>query len=723
MRHVSLKIAFCTLAFSVLTLPTVGDDAQTVSTPPIAKKIPVEITLHGDTRIDEYAWLRNKKNPDTIPYLEAENAFAEQAMAHTKNLQETLYQEFIGRLQQTDLSVPYRHGPYFYYSRTVEGLDYSIACRKHGSLDAEEEIILDTNELAKGHEFFNITSRDISPDHRYLAYAVDTTGYETVDISVKDLTTGKTHENIIREAAPWGLTWASDGKTLFYSRTDESKRTNRIYRHTLGTDTMNDVLIKREDDPQFDIAVSRTRSDDYIIIGSSSSTTSEVWFTPARHPEQPFQVIAPRRHGVQYSLDHRPGPDGGWFYIVTDADHAPNYKLVRTPVANPGPEHWETIIPHSKEIFLRGVDVFKDHLVISERREGYTALRVRRLSDDAEHVIALPETVCSVSPSTNREFNTDTFRFSYTSLITPRSIFDYDLNTGDRTLRKQDEVLGGYDPNLYTSDRLYATASDGTKIPISIVHRKGLQRNGENPTLLYGYGSYGFSMDPRFSAPNLSLLDRGFVYAIAHVRGGSEMGRHWKEDGRMLHKRNTFTDFIACAEHLIHEKYTTPKRLAIRGGSAGGLLIGAVLNMRPDLFAVAHAAVPFVDVVNTMLDASIPLTTGEYEEWGNPNDSTSYHYIKSYSPYDNVTAQEYPDILVTAGLNDSRVHYWEPAKWTAKLRATKTDHNLLIMKTNMGAGHGGASGRYGRYRELAFQYAFIIDHIGMPSPAVESSKN
>jgi oligopeptidase B len=423
---------------------------------------------------------------------------------------------------------------------------------------------------------------------------------------------------------------------------------------------------------------------------------------------------------VRYWGDHRKGPDGGWFYLVTDADDCPNFKLVAAPVADPGPEHWRVLMPHSREVFLTDVDVFADHMIISERRGGYRAMRVQRFSDGQEHLIELPEVVSAAFASSNHEYDTDTFRFSYTSLITPRSVFDYDVNTRERILLKQQEILGGYDPANYETARVYAVATDGVQVPISIVHRKGLVLNGQNPCLLYGYGSYGASMDPWFSSNNVSLLDRGFVYAIAHVRGGSEMGRHWKEEGRMFNKRNTFTDFIACAERLIERGYTNPNRLAMRGGSAGGLLIGAVLNMRPDLFEAAHAAVPFVDVVNTMLDASIPLTTSEYEEWGNPAEDEYYFYIKSYSPYDNVTAQGYPHILITAGLNDPRVHYWEPAKWAARLRATKADDNLLLLKTNMGAGHGGASGRYGRYRERAFEYAFIIDRVGTPSASYES---
>ena len=697
-----------TCALAVALLAAGGESPR----PPVAAKLPETTTLHGDTRVDDYAWLRDKNDPAVIAHLEAENAYSRAMMAHTEELQETLYDEMLGRIKQTDLTVPYRDGPFYYYSRTVEGLDYPIYCRKRGSLDALEQVILDVNELAAGHEYCRVTGRDVSPDHRYLAYALDTTGYESVSISVKDLESGETFENVIENAGPWGLAWAADNTTLFFTRTDDTKRTNRVFRHRLGTDSSRDELVAREDDVRFRIGVSRTRSGDYVLISSNSTTTSEVSFIDAAQPGGAPQVIASRRPGVRYSVEHRRGPGGGWFYILTDADDSPNYTLVRAPVASPGPSNWEVVVAHSPEMYLTGLDVFRDFLVLSERRGGFTQLRVRSFADGQEHLIELPESVATVYPGTNEEFDTGVFRFRYTSLITPRTVFDYDVKTRSRTLLKQQEVLGGYDPDEYESTRLYATASDGTRIPISVVHRKGVTTNGLNPCLLYGYGSYGASMDPRFNSNNVSLLDRGFVYATAHVRGGAEMGRHWKNDGRMLNKRNTFTDFIAAAEYLIEAGYTNPDRLAIKGGSAGGLLMGAVLNLRPDLFEAAHAAVPFVDVLNTMLDPSIPLTTGEYEEWGDPNVDEYYFYIKSYSPYDNVTARDYPHILITAGLNDPRVHYWEPAKWAAKLRATRTDDDLLLLKTNMGAGHGGASGRYKRYEELAFEYAFIIDRVG-----------
>ena len=679
--------------------------------PPVAHRRPVTTTLHGDTRTDDYAWLRDRDDPLVIEYLEAENDYARKTTAHTAVLQKALYNEMVGRIKQTDLTVPYRDGPYLYYSRTVEGLDYPIYCRKRAP-DADEEIILDVNELAKGHDYYRVTRRAVSPDHKYLAYAVDTTGYEAVTIRVKDLATGALLRDVIEDAGPFTLAWANDGRTLYYSRTDESKRANRIFRHVLGRPPARDDLVMREDDVKFSISARRSRSDEYILIGSGSSTTSEVWFIDADDPEGNPRIIAPRRQGVRYTVDHRPGPDGGWFYVLTDADDCPNFKLVLAPVKSPGPQSWGVAIPHSQEVYLTGVNVFANFMVLSERRGGYSALRVHRFADGEEHLVELPEEVAAVGPSTNEEFETDVFRFGYTSLITPRSVFDYDMTMRQRTLLKQQEVLGGYEPTDYETRRLYATAADGARIPVSVVHRREIELEGDNPCLLYAYGSYGASMDPWFRSNVVSLLDRGFVYAIAHVRGGAEMGRSWKEDGKMFNKRNTFTDFIAVAEFLIEEGYTDPERLAIRGGSAGGLLIGAVVNMRPDLFAAAHAAVPFVDVLNTMLDPSIPLTTGEYEEWGDPNVDEYYFYIKSYSPYDNVAAQDYPSILITASLNDPRVHFWEPAKWAAKLRALKTDDNPLVLEIKMGAGHGGASGRYKRFEEVAFEYAFIIDRVG-----------
>ncbi len=684
--------------------------------PPDAPRRPVAVTVHGDTRLDEYAWLRDRSDPAVIEHLEAENAYAQAAMAHTRDLQKALYDEIAGRIKQADATVPYRERAYLYYTRTEAGLDYPILCRRALAPGAAEEVLLDVNEMAAGHKHYRLTDHEVSPDGRYLACAVDATGYEVASIFVKDLLTNQIVEGSIQDAWPFGLAWANDSRTLFYVRADSTKRPDRVCRHALGTDPAGDAVVFRDGDERFTVGVARSRSGGVIFITAESVMTSEIWFADAADPAAPPRLIAPRRHGVRYSADHRPGPapGSGWFYIVTDADDCPDFKLVAAPAAAPGPEHWTVIVPHSRDVYLAGVHAFEGHLVLSERRGGFTALRVHRLCDGREHLVELPEEVATVAFDANREFATRVLRFRYESLVTPVSIFDYDMDTRERTLLKRDEVLGGYDPAHYQSGRLYAAAPDGAAVPISLVHRKGLPMDGDNPCLLIGYGAYGISLEPWFNSTIISLLDRGFVYAVAHVRGGSELGRHWKEEGKLLRKRNTFSDFIAAAEHLITAGYTSPRRLAIQGRSAGGLLIGAVINMRPDLFAAAHAAVPFVDALGTMLDPTIPLTTFEYEEWGDPRDPEVYSCIKSYSPYDNVADRAYPDILITSGLNDPRVHYWEPAKWAARLRAGGA--RRVLLKTNMDAGHGGASGRYERYEELAFEYAFAIDRVGKAPP-------
>ncbi len=683
--------------------------------PPVAPRRPVAVTVHGDTRLDDYAWLRDRGDPAVIGHLEAENAYAQAAMAGTRDLQKALFDEIVGRIRQTDATVPCREGAYLYYTRTTTGLDYPVLCRRGLAPGAAEEVLLDVNLLAAGHEHCRLTDHEVSPDGRYLAYAVDSTGYEVASVFVKDLLTNQIVGGGIKDAWPFGLAWANDGRTLFYVRTDTTKRPDRVYRHALGTDPAGDVVVFREGDDRFTVGVARSRSGGVIFISTESVMTSEIWFADAADPASPLRLIAPRRHGVRYSADHRPGANGGWFYIVTDADDCPNFELVAAAVAAPGPENWTVMVPHSRDVYLAGVHAFEGHLVISERRGGFTALRVHRLCDGREHLVELPDEVATVAFDANREFATRVLRFRYESLVTPVSIFDYDMDKRERTLLKRDEVLGGYDPAHYQSRRLYAAGPGGAAVPISLVHRKGLPLDGDNPCLLVGYGAYGISLEPWFNSAIISLLDRGFVYAIAHVRGGSEMGRHWKEEGKLLRKRNTFSDFIAAAEHLVAAGYSSPRRLAIQGRSAGGLLIGAVLNMRPDLFAAAHAAVPFVDALGTMLDPTIPLTTFEYEEWGDPRDPEVYSYIRSYSPYDNVADRAYPDILITSGLNDPRVHYWEPAKWAARLRAGSAGRRVLL-KTNMDAGHGGASRRYQRYEELAFEYAFVIDRVGKAPP-------
>ncbi len=679
--------------------------------PPIAPRIRHESTVHGRARVDEYYWLRDRGERRVIDYLEAENAYTDAMMKHTEPLQAKLFEEMKGRIKETDESVPVKDGEYYYYSRTFEGKQYPVHCRKHGSLDAPEQIILDENRLAAGHEYFRIGVLEVSPDHNLLAYSSDLEGDEIYTLRIKDLRTGELLPDVI-ENTYYSLEWGNDNRTLFYNVLDPAMRPFKIYRHVLGQPTADDVLVHHETDDSFFVDLSKTRSKRYILMEIYSNTTHEARLLDADAPGGDFRVFTPRRHMVEYEVSHQ----DDHFYIVTN-DGATNFKLMRTPVDATAVENWTEVIPHRPDVLIDGVDAFAGHLAIYERQGGLPRLRVRRMSDGDEHYVEFPEPVYTFSPVGNAEYDTAALRFVYQSMVTPQSTYDYDMNARSRELRKQQEVLGGYDPSQYETQRLVASAPDGAPVPISIVHRKGIALDGSNPALLYGYGSYGISMEPRFSSNVISLLDRGFVYAVAHVRGGQELGRVWYDTGKLLNKRNTFTDFIACAEKLIAEGYTRPDRLAIMGGSAGGLLMGAVTNMRPDLFEAVVAQVPFVDVINTMLDASIPLTVIEYEEWGNPNEPKYYDYMLSYSPYDNVEARAYPNMLVMAGLNDPRVMYWEPAKWVARLRATKTDDNRLLLKTQMGAGHAGPSGRYDYLHEIAFVYAFILDMIGAETEA------
>lgn len=676
--------------------------------PPVAKVIPKAGTVHGEVRVDDYYWLRERDNPEVIQYLEAENAYTEAVMKPTAALQEKLYQEMLGRIKETDLSVPERIEDYYYYSRTEEGKQYRIHCRKRGSLEADEQVLLDENRLAEGKVYFRLGVFEVSPNHQLLAYSVDSTGAETYRIYVKNLDTGELLSDEIPNTY-YSVEWGNDNRTLFYTTLDEAKRPYKLFRHTLGSDPAADELVHLEEDDAYFLSISKTRSQKYMILRLASNTTTENWFLDADRPEGDFRLIHPRQHKMEYEVEHH----GNRFFILTN-ENAINFKLMEAPVSNPAKKNWREVIAHRDSVLLDDVDAFRNHLVISERAKGLRQLRVIDMTTGEHHHIDFPEPVYTVWLSRNPDFNTELVRFNYTSLVTPRSVYDYNMRSRQRELKKQYEVLGDYDPSLYASERIFAEAPDGTEVPISLVYKRALfNKDGGNPLWLYGYGSYGATIDPRFNSNRLSLLDRGFVFAIAHVRGGGALGRPWYEDGKLLNKRNTFTDFIACAEHLIAENYTSKDRLVISGGSAGGLLMGAVTNMRPDLFEAVVAKVPFVDVVNTMLDASIPLTVIEYEEWGNPHEKAYYDYIKSYSPYDNVTTQDYPDMLITAGLNDPRVQYWEPAKWTAKLRAMKTDDNLLLLKTNMGAGHSGASGRYEYLREIAFEYAFVLHVLGM----------
>jgi len=679
--------------------------ADTTMHPPVAKIVPKTMSLNGDTRVDNYFWLRDRNDPDTIKYLEDENRYTESVMKHTDRLQSKLYSEILGRIKQTDLSVPTKRGNYFYYTRTEEGKQYPIYCRKRGSLDAKEEVLLDGNVMAEGKKYFRVGNFVSSPNHRLLAYSVDYAGDEAYTIHVKDLVTGK----LLADEIPntyYSLEWGNDNATFFYTVLDEAKRPYKVFRHSLGV--KKDTLIYHETDERFTVELAKTSSRAYILINIGSSVTSEVRYVSADRPKGKFQIILPRVQETEYDVTHH----GDSFFIRTN-DGAKTFRVVEVPVKDPSKPNWKEVLPARPDVTVEGVLAFKDYFVTEERDRGLSKIRIQNFNTGQVHYIDFPEPVYTAGFGANAEYDTKVLRFTYTSLVTPNSVFDYNMDTRERELKKQQEVLGGYDPSKYQSERIYATAPDSVKVPISLVYKKGLVQNGKAPMLLYAYGSYGISTDPTFSSDRLSLLDRGFVYAIAHIRGGADLGKPWHEDGRMLKKKNTFTDFIVSAEHLIAEKYTSADRLAIMGGSAGGLLMGAVTNMRPDLFAVVVAMVPFVDALNTGLDASLPLTVGEYEEWGNPNDKQYYEYIKSYAPYENVAAKQFPNILVTAGLNDPRVSYWEPAKWTAKLRAAKKDNHLLLLKTNMGSGHFGPSGRYEHIKETAFNYAFILDVLGI----------
>jgi oligopeptidase B len=686
---------------------TIAQD-DTLPKPPVARKVPKFTEIHGDKLVDNYFWLRtNQKNPDpeVITYLEAENKYTEAMMKPLAGFQEALYQEMLGRIQESDLSVPVKDGSYYYYSRTEKGKQYGILCRKKGSLTAAEEIYLDINQLAEGKKFMSIGDTEISDNEQLLAYTSDSTGYRQYTLAIRDLKTGKLLPDTAERVT--SLVWAADNKTLFYVQEDAvTKRSDKLFRKVLGNP--KDELLYEEKDELYDLGMGRSRSKAYIFLISLSKLTTEARYLAADRPNDSFRVIAPREGEHQYFPDHH----GKHFYIRTN-DKGRNFRLVKTSVSDPARKNWEEVIAPRDSVMLEGMNFFEDYYILSERENGLNKMRVTEFKTGQLHYIDFPEPVYSAFPNANPEFKTTKFRFAYQSFITPSSIFDYDLKTRTRELLKEQPVLGGYDRKQYQSERIYATAKDGTKIPVSIVYKKGLKRDGSAPMLLYAYGSYGASSSVGFNSGRLSLLDRGMIYALAHIRGGGDMGKIWHEQGRMLTKKNTFTDFINCAEHLIAEKYTAKDRLVIEGGSAGGLLMGAVTNMRPDLFKAVLSHVPFVDVINTMLDASIPLTTSEYIEWGNPNDKQYYTYMKSYSPYDNIEAKSYPTMLVTTSLNDSQVAYWEPAKYVARMRAMKTDNNVLMLKTNMGAGHGGASGRYDRLKEIAFNYSFALSQVGI----------
>jgi oligopeptidase B len=690
----------------------INNMAQTINsmnppaTAPAARRVAKTSNLHGETWTDEYFWLREKKNPEVISYLEAENAYTDAYMKPTEELQAALYKEMLARIKETDTNVPYREGDYLYYTRTEQGKQYPIYARKRGQETAPEAVTLDLNEMAKDLKFMAVGNYEVSGDGQMLAYSTDTTGYREYTLYIKDLRNGQTTKIAERASS---VAWANDNRTLFYVVDDPTtKRSYRLYRHTLGK--ASDELVHEETDEMFDIYLNRSRSRAYIFLTIGSHTTSEVRYLPADKPLDAFRVVEPRAAGHEYYVEHR----GDTFYIRTNSGGARNFKLVAAPVAAPQQKNWKELMPYRKEVMLGRVDAFADYLVLTEREKGLPQIRITDLRSDKTHYVAFPEPVYNASLGVNKEFNTKLVRYNYQSFTTPASVYDYDIAARKSELLKQQPVLGGYDANAYKSERIYAVAPDGTRIPVSLYYKKDLQRDGSRPMFLYAYGSYGIPSNVSFSSARLSLVNRGVVYAIAHIRGGGDLGKEWHDAGRMMNKKNTFTDFIAAAEHLVKEKYTAKDRLVISGGSAGGLLMGAVTNMRPDLFKAVVSYVPFVDVINTMTDATLPLTAGEWEEWGNPiRDKAAYAYMKSYSPYDNIEAKAYPTILVKTSLNDSQVMYWEPAKYVAKLRSMKTDKNPLLLKTNMGAGHGGASGRYDSLKDTAFDYAFILNQLGI----------
>ena len=674
----------------------------------MAKKIPTKLEKHGHVRVDNYYWLRERENPEVIKYLNEENERATQVMAHTREFEERLFEEIKGRFKQTDMSVPYKRDDYYYYTRFEEEKEYPIYARKHGSLDQPEEIMLDGNILAQGHEFFSIGGWAVSFGQDLLAYAVDTQGRRIYTTYLKNLRSGELLPDVLPQVTE-NLVWANDNKTLFYGKQDETTlRQYQIYRHVVGTDPAKDELVYQEDDETFVAYIFKTKSKKFLMIAASHTNSQEYRYLEADDSFGRFKIFLPREREHEYHLDHF-----GDRFIIRTNDHAKNFRLMSTPVEKPEREHWQEIIPHRKDVYLGDCELFKDYFVLEERARGLTQIRIVPWSGGGSHYLDFAEPAYRANLNVNFQFDTTLVRFEYTSMKTPLSIYDHDMKTKQRTLLKREEVLGGFDADNYVTERLHARVSDDTEIPLSILYRKGMEKNGDHPLLLYGYGSYGLSIDAAFSSPRLSLVDRGFVFAIGHIRGGQEMGRQWYDDGKLLKKKNTFADFIACAELLVREKFTRPEKLFAMGRSAGGLLVGAISNMRPDLFRGLVAEVPFVDVMTTMLDSSIPLTTGEYDEWGDPNRKEHYDYMLSYSPYDNVERKNYPAMLVTAGLHDSQVQYWEPAKWVAKLRELKTDKNPLLLKTNMDAGHGGASGRFRRHRETAFSYVFLLELAGI----------
>ncbi|WP_396172335.1 S9 family peptidase [Flavobacterium sp.] len=674
--------------------------------PPVAAKKDTVLEKHGDKRVDPYFWLNNRENPEVINYLKAENEYYQKMTAHTKDFQKELFEEMKGRIKEDDESVPYLYNGYYYNTRFEKGKEYPIYSRKKGSLTAPEEILFDCNELAKGHAYFKLVGLNVSLDNKWVSFATDYVGRRIYTLQIKNLETGAIQPEKI-ENVTGNCVWANDNKTLFYTTQDaQTLRSDKVFKHVLGQDVSKDVMVYFEKDETFNIGVMKTKSKKFLVIGCSSTLTSEYLYLNAETPEAPFKVFQKRVRGLEYNISHY----GSDFYIVTNKDKATNFKVMKTPETATSKENWKDLIPHDEKVLIEGIEIFKDFLVVEERSNGLNKIKIMPWSGKGDYYLPFEIETYSAEVGTNVDFDTDILRYGYQSLATPYSVIDFNMKTKTKEIKKEFEVLGGkFDKNNYKEERVWATAVDGTQVPISLVYRKELKKDGSNPLLQYAYGSYGNSLDPQFDSTILSLLDRGFIYAIAHIRGGEDMGRQWYEDGKLLKKKNTFTDYIDCSKFLIQQKYTSKDHLYAQGGSAGGLLMGAVVNMAPELYNGVIAQVPFVDVITTMLDETIPLTTGEYDEWGNPNDKKYYDYMKSYSPYDNVKAQDYPTMLVTTGLHDSQVQYWEPAKWVAKLRTMKTDNNLLFLDTNMDAGHGGASGRFESLKELAKEFSFLLD--------------
>ncbi len=687
-----------------------AQDMQKSTPPPIAKIIPEKMEKFNDVRIDNYFWLNDRENPEVIDYLNKENEYYDEMTAHTKEFQKELFEEMKARIKEDDESVPYLYNGYYYITRFETGKDYPIYSRKKESLSGDEEIMFDCNLMAKGHSYFQLGGLSISPDNKFAVFSIDSIGRRIYDIQIKNLETGEILSDKI-EKVSGNAVWANDNKTIFYSSQDEiTLRSDKIFKHKLGTNQTDDVLVYFEKDETFNVEVAKSKSRKYLAIESGSTLTTEYQILEADNPDGKFRIFQKRVRGLEYSINHY----GDSFYIMTNADKATNFKLMKTLETATSKENWAEVVPHREDVLLEDIEIFKDFLVVEERSNGLNKIRIMPWSGEGEYYLPFESETYTTYTGSNVDFETDILRYSYQSMTTPSSVIDFNMKTKVKEIKKEQQVLSRdfgskFDKNNYTEERIWATAADGAKVPISMVYRKGLKKDGKNPLLLYAYGSYGHSMDATFSSTRLSLLDRGFIFAIAHIRGGEDLGRQWYEDGKLLKKKNTFTDFIDCSKFVIEQKYTSPEHLYAEGGSAGGLLMGVIVNLAPELYNGVIAQVPFVDVITTMLDETIPLTTGEYDEWGNPNSKKYYNYMRSYSPYDNVKKQNYPNMYVSTGLHDSQVQYWEPAKWVAKLRTVKNNATVLYLDTNMDAGHGGASGRFEAIKELAKEYSFLLD--------------